>query len=189
MKSDKPMKILAVDNEIHMLKLLERIISEKTPFDIETTNNVLECPDLIKKNTYDLIISDLKMPGMDGLELLQHVMEHGHGEEFIMITAFGTFETANKALDLGALDYITKPFRKEQIIAAVNRAMRIKAAQREIEQLSGIFKVKPFSYARDAFEVQYIHRMMEEYDGDSDLVAELSGLSEDRVVKLSVDVQ
>ena len=54
--------ILSVDDEPHMLKLLERIITEKTAYRITTTNNSLEVPELLKQNTYDLILADLKMP-------------------------------------------------------------------------------------------------------------------------------
>ncbi len=184
MKSEKPMKILAVDNEIHMLKLLERIISEKTPYDIETTNNVLEVPEMIKESKYDLIISDLKMPGMDGLELLQYVVERGGGEEFIIITAFGSFDTSNNAMEGGAFDYITKPFRKEQIIAAVNRVMKFKTAQKELDEMLEIFKSRPFESAQVEFESQYIKRLFDECGGEIEMVIKLSGLARERVEEL-----
>lgn len=184
MKSEKQMRILAVDNEIHMLKLLERIISEKTPYLIETTNNVLEVPELIKENTFDLIISDLKMPGMDGLGLLQYVMDSGGGEEFIIITAFGSFDTANKALEGGAFDYITKPFRKEQIIAAVNRVMKFKTAQKELNKIIEIFKSRPFESAQVEFESQYIKRLFDECEGDIEMVTKLSGIAKEKVDEL-----
>ena len=62
--------ILSVDDEPHMLKLLERIITEKTPYHVTTTSNSLEVPELLKQNTYDLILTDLKMPGLDGMDIL-----------------------------------------------------------------------------------------------------------------------
>jgi len=66
-------KILIVDDEPDMLKLLSMILREKTPYEITTTNNPLEALELAKKGSFDLVISDLKMPGLDGLELIEAV--------------------------------------------------------------------------------------------------------------------
>ena len=85
--------ILAVDDEPHMLKLMERIVTEKTPYQITTTSNSLEVPEILEKSEFDLIIMDLKMPGMDGLDLLRLVKEKERFEEVVIITAFGSLET------------------------------------------------------------------------------------------------
>ena len=66
-------KILAVDDELHMLKLLERIITDKTPYRVETLNNSLELPAFLENKEFDLIITDLKMPGLDGLDILKFI--------------------------------------------------------------------------------------------------------------------
>ena len=68
-------KILIVDDEPDMLKLLSMILKEKTPYDITTTNNPLEALELVKKGAFDLVISDLKMPGLDGIELIDAVKQ------------------------------------------------------------------------------------------------------------------
>ena len=68
-------RILAVDDEPHMLKLMERIITEKTPYRIRTTSNSLEVPEILEKNRFDLIIVDLKMPGMDGIETAKKIRD------------------------------------------------------------------------------------------------------------------
>ena len=65
--------VLVIDDEISMLKLLERIITEKTPYQVETTNNSLEVPKILEKKQYDIIITDLKMPGIDGMDILRLV--------------------------------------------------------------------------------------------------------------------
>ena len=78
-------RILAIDDEIHMLKLLERIITEKTPYQIQTTNNALELPGILQHDEFDVIITDLKMPGMDGLDVLRLVKQQGRREEVIII--------------------------------------------------------------------------------------------------------
>lgn len=170
-------RILAVDDELHMLKLLERIISEKTPYEIQTTNNSLEVPGLLEKGSFDLIITDLKMPGLDGIDILRRIKEQGRTEEVIIITAFGSLESAIEALARGVFDYITKPFKKEQIIFTVDRAMRWQRLKREAARMEEIFRLEPFEPARQAFEVEYLRRLAERCGGNEAMVAERSGLS------------
>ena len=114
-----PQNILAVDDEIHMLKLLERIILEKTPYDILTTNNALEIPSILEENTFDLLIVDLKMPGMDGLDILRLIREQQRPEEVVIITAFGTLESALDAFTQGVFGYITKPFTIQELTGVI----------------------------------------------------------------------
>jgi len=170
-------RILAVDDEPHMLKLLERIITEKTPYQITTTNSSLEAPGLLEQGNFDLIITDLKMPGLDGLDLLRLVKQKGRPEEVIIITAFGSLETAIEALAQGVFDYITKPFKKEQIIFTVDRAMRWQSLKRESARMADIFALEPFAEARRAFEHEYVRRLFERTGGDLRTMAERSGLA------------
>jgi DNA-binding NtrC family response regulator len=174
-------RILAVDDEPHMLRLMERIITEKTPYQITTTNNSLEVPEILEKEEFDLIIMDLKMPGMDGLDLLRHVKEKERFEEVVIITAFGSLETAIEALSLGVFDYITKPFKKEQIIFTINRAMRWQHMRRESARIGEMFRLEPWEGAQKAFEREYVSRLLERCGGDEKAAAERSGLPQDRI--------
>jgi DNA-binding NtrC family response regulator len=176
--------ILAVDDEPHMLKLMERIITEKTPYQITTTSNSLEVPEILEKSEFDLIIMDLKMPGMDGLDLLRLVKEKERFEEVVIITAFGSLETAIEALSLGVFDYITKPFKKEQIIFTINRAMRWQQMRRDATRMEGVFSLEPCDQALAAFEREYVNRLLERCDGDAQAAAERSGLPLEKVVSL-----
>lgn len=169
-------KILALDDELHMLKLLERIIREKTPYQIVTTNNSLEAPEILERSQIDLIITDLKMPGLDGLEILKFVKEKNLRTEVIIITAFGSLETAIEALSRGVFDYITKPFRKEQIVFTVDKAMRYASMRRENEQLSGIMECEPYESALRVFQREYIRRLASRYSRDPNEMVERSGL-------------
>ena len=178
-------RILAVDDEPHMLKLMERIITEKTPYQITTTSNSLEVPEILEKNEFDLIIMDLKMPGMDGLDLLRHVKEKERFEEVVIITAFGSLETAIEALSLGVFDYITKPFKKEQIIFTINRVMRWQQMKRESARMGEVFSMEPCEKAQKAFEREYVSRLLERCGGDEEKAAERSGLPLERIVALS----
>ncbi len=130
-----PERILAVDDEPDMLKLLSMIIREKTPYEIETTNNPLEAVELIKQGGFDLIITDLKMPGLDGIELFDAARQMQEDIPVIIITAYGTVESAMETMQRGAFDFITKPFRKEQILYAVDKAVKWVRLQRENKML------------------------------------------------------
>jgi len=130
-------EILIVDDEVDMLALLAMIITEKTNHRATTTNNPLEVPKLIKEGTFDLLIADLKMPGMGGIELIDEVRKTDKSIPILIITAYGSIESAEEAIHKGAYDYITKPFRKEQILIAINRALEWKEMKREIDYLKG----------------------------------------------------
>ena len=128
-------KILVVDDEPVMLKLLSMVIREKTPYDLVATNNPLEARELARQNGFDLVIADLKMPGLDGVELLEAVRRAHADIPFIIITAYGSVETAMMTLHKGAFDFITKPFRKEQILYAIDKAVKFVRLRKENDML------------------------------------------------------
>ena len=117
-------RILAVDDEPDMLALLKMIIEGYSDHQVTTTNNPVEAAELLEKESFDLLLTDLKMPGLDGLELLSRAKEHDADALVLVITAYGSLESAEEAMARGAFDYITKPFRKEQILLALERALR-----------------------------------------------------------------
>ena len=116
-------KILIVDDEPDMLVMLEMLITDKTPHEVVSTNNPFEVEELLDKHEFNLVITDLKMPMVDGIEVLQTVKKKDADIPVIMITAFGTMEAAEEAVHRGAYDFITKPFRKEQILVAIERSL------------------------------------------------------------------
>ncbi|OGP50141.1 MAG: histidine kinase [Deltaproteobacteria bacterium RBG_13_43_22] len=124
-------RILIVDDEIDMLELLELIITDRTDYKVTTTNNPLEVPELLKKDTYDLVITDLRMPDVDGIELIEMVKQIDEQLPFMIITAYGTIESAVEAMRKGAFDYITKPFRQEQILLTIEKVMKWRRLQKE----------------------------------------------------------
>jgi len=130
-----PEKLLIVDDEPDMLRLLQMIVREKTPYEVTTTNNPLEALGLAKKGGFDLLITDLKMPGLDGIELLNTVREFDADIPIIIITAFATAEAADAAMEKNAFDFITKPFRKEQILFTIEKAIKWLRIQRENKML------------------------------------------------------
>lgn len=130
-----PEKLLVVDDEPDMLRLLTMIIKDKTPYDLITTNNPVEALELAKKGGFDIVITDLKMPGLDGIELLNALRDFDADIPIIIITAYATAESATEAMDKNAFDFITKPFRKEQILFTIEKALKWVRTQRENKAL------------------------------------------------------
>ncbi|MCX8027478.1 MAG: response regulator [Thermodesulfovibrionales bacterium] len=124
-------RILIVDDEPDMLWLLSMIIKEKTNYEVVTTNNPVEALELAKNQHFDILITDLKMPGLDGIELLNAVRGFNPDIPIIIITAYATSESATEAHEKNAFDFITKPFRKDQIIFTIEKAIKWIRAHKE----------------------------------------------------------
>ena len=130
-----PERILVVDDEPNMLRLLKTILMDKTGYEVTTTNNPLEVSKLLQDSHYDLVVTDLKMPLVDGIDLIGIVKNIDATMPIIVITAYGTIETAEEAIQKGAYDFITKPFRKETILITIKRALEWKRMQGELAEL------------------------------------------------------
>jgi DNA-binding NtrC family response regulator len=178
-------QILVVDDELPMLSVLERIIGAGG-YEVTTTNNALEVPELLEKSRFDLVIADLRMPGMSGMEILRLIRSSGRSEEMIIITAFPSPESAAEAIDGGVFDYITKPFTKEQIVAAVARAVRWQRKKQQERNQGRIFEIEPFDEAKRAFEREYVLRLAQRCAGNEDLMARRSGLSREALNEIRV---
>ncbi|MBN2384114.1 sigma-54-dependent Fis family transcriptional regulator [bacterium] len=115
-------RILIADDQLNMRKILQAIL-EKEGYEVSVAADGCEVIEFLTKDVYQTIITDLKMPGLDGLEVLERVSEVYPRLPVIMITAHGTIETAVVAMKKGAIDYITKPFEKDEIVQAVQKAV------------------------------------------------------------------
>jgi len=124
-------RILVIDDEPDMLMLLRMIIEDNTNYEVETTNNPAEGLKMLTDEAYGLVISDLKMPGMDGLELFDELRKMSPDIPVIIITAYGSPEAADEALKKGVADFITKPFRKDTILFTMNRVLELAILKRE----------------------------------------------------------
>ncbi|MFO8184676.1 MAG: response regulator [Candidatus Aegiribacteria sp.] len=112
MMEDK--RILIIDDEKNIRLTLSHAI-EPMGFSVDSAVNGEEGLEKIAENDYDIILLDLKMPGMDGLEVLRRLREISEGVRVIIITAYGTIENAVEAMKQGAVDYIQKPFSPKEI--------------------------------------------------------------------------
>jgi DNA-binding NtrC family response regulator len=126
-----PERILVVDDELDMLTLLRMMIEDSTNYEVETTNNASEAVKILSEKDIDLVISDLKMPGMDGMELFDEIKDIKPDIPVIIITAYGSLEIADEAMKKGVADFITKPFRKDNILFTINRVLELARITRE----------------------------------------------------------
>lgn len=113
-------KILIVDDEQNVRMLLSRVL-KKHGYEVLTAGDGAEGLDVMHHSNIDIIISDIRMPNMDGIEFLHKVREFDSSVGFILITAFATTETAIDALRSGAQDYVTKPFDIDELVSVVKK--------------------------------------------------------------------
>ncbi len=121
MKNNLDKKILVVDDESEMRVALETTLKREgyQPVCVEDGKKAWE---RVQNETFDLIVSDVKMPKMDGVELLRAVKQHSPKTIVIMMTAYGDIDNAVETMKVGAFDYLLKPFSAEILISSVNRA-------------------------------------------------------------------
>ncbi len=125
-------KILVVDDERSMRELLELVL-KREGYAVHTAENGSRALDLVRQNLYDLIISDVKMPDINGIELLERVREVSPDTMVIMITAFATVDTARRAFKLGAEDFVIKDsgFDVEELKVTVGKVLEKKHLRQE----------------------------------------------------------
>lgn len=123
-------RILVVDDEESIREFLD-IMLRKEGYEVTLAEDGARAADLLKKKSFDMVISDLQMPNMTGMELLKHVKDVYPDTVFMLITAFGTTESAVEAMKLGAYDYLTKPFKIDEV--RINIANALKSKNLEVE--------------------------------------------------------
>jgi DNA-binding NtrC family response regulator len=125
------MKILVVDDEAPIRDMVKKSLFQMGGFDVEVAKNGLEAIEKIEKDVFDLVLTDLKMPGMDGLELLKTIKGTRPEVMVILMTAYGSIETAVEAMKMGANDYITKPIDLNELLIHISKAQKESLLLRE----------------------------------------------------------
>jgi DNA-binding NtrC family response regulator len=118
-------RILVIDDEMIVCESCKRIL-EEDGYEVETALSGREAIDKMKENPFDIVITDLKMPEIDGMEVLRTFRKEYPDTIVIMITGFSTVETAVEAMKLGAFDYIPKPFTPDEVSIVVKKAIEKK---------------------------------------------------------------
>ena len=127
-------RILVVDDEKKMRHILQLML-EREGFKAEQAENGKVALAMLKEKRFNLVITDLKMPEMDGMSLLDEAKKIDPDFPIMVITAYGTIENAVEAMRKGAIDYITKPFEEEEILITVKRCLRISRLSEEVKVL------------------------------------------------------
>ena len=120
--TDEKESILVVDDALNTLEVLQRNLTSQK-YKVFTANNVAGAVNILDTTTIDLVITDLKMPGASGLDLIRHVRDNYINTEVMMITGYATVNSAVEAVKTGAEEYLSKPFTDEELLAAVRRTL------------------------------------------------------------------
>lgn len=126
--------ILIIEDEPNLLDTLKELF-EREGFEVLTASDGSEALRLISSHSIDLVVSDLMIPGISGMDLLRSISELKYDCQFIMITAYGTIETAIEAIKKGAYDFITKPVNRSQLLKTVRLALERQSLLRENQRL------------------------------------------------------
>ncbi|NQU43297.1 response regulator, partial [bacterium] len=125
-----PIRVLIVDDDTSVLGLLEEVFTGDSSLRIATLSSSEEAYELLGQETFDLLITDLMMPQINGLKLLEHALSIHPEILVVMITGYASLETTLQAIHAGVYDYITKPFRIEEFrLLVYNAAARIRLVQ------------------------------------------------------------
>jgi two-component system NtrC family response regulator len=123
-------KILIVDDDSSIRKVVGFIL-EEAGYAVRTAASGPEALAMIEKDRPDLVLTDIKMPGMDGIALLKEIKKIDESITVIVLTAFGTVETAVEAMKTGAADYLTKPISRDELTLTVHKTLRLRALEEE----------------------------------------------------------
>jgi len=121
-KAERPERILVVDDAPETLEVLRRNLASRG-YAVVTASGVEEALQILETTTVDLVVTDYKMPRVDGLDLIRHVRENLPDSEVMMITGYASISGAVEAVRCGADDYLAKPFTDEELFGAVERAL------------------------------------------------------------------
>ncbi|HJN85503.1 MAG TPA: response regulator, partial [Patescibacteria group bacterium] len=141
MKNAKNEKILLVEDEEYLLKSLEVFLRNETKYEIFSASNGKEAIEIINSTEIDLILTDLKMPEIGGIELMEYGKNKSADIPVIAMTAFASLNSAIEALRLGVYDYLIKPYEFDMVLIVINRAIeRIRLTKKasEVEKLNVI---------------------------------------------------
>ena len=141
MEKSENEKILLVDDEEYLLKSLEVFLKNETNYEIFTASDGKEAIEIIDSKDIDLILTDLKMPGMSGVELMEYVKGKSEDVPVIAITAYASLNSAVETLRVGAYDYLIKPYEFDIVLMVVERAIeraRLTAESEEGKKLNAI---------------------------------------------------
>lgn len=178
--------ILIIDDSPEILTQFCNFLKEEG-FEVETASDGQAGIAKIEKRFYDLIVTDLKMPGLDGMQVLKYVQENSPDSICIILTGYGTVKNAVEAIKLGAFDYLTKPIKLDEILITLRRALEYRNLRRENINLKNQLR-KKYRFENiigDSEKMQKIFEVIEKVaDSDSTiLILGESGTGKELIAK------
>ena len=130
MASELTGRILIVDDDPYFLRVLSRILSGEN-FQVTTAEGATQAAQVLKENSFDIVISDLRLPDGDGLSILQQVRKAGLEVPVVILTAYGEVDSYLEAMNAGVTEYLNKPVKSEELIAVVRTCLQARATSPE----------------------------------------------------------
>ncbi|MFQ6115667.1 MAG: sigma-54-dependent transcriptional regulator, partial [bacterium] len=127
--------ILVVDDDKNICKMIEINLRKERSYTVKSATNGEACLKIVRESPPDLVLLDIQMPGIDGIETLKRIRETEPIIPVVMMSAHGTIEKAVQSMKLGAYDFITKPFASDRLLVTVNNALMNSSLKREVDEL------------------------------------------------------
>jgi DNA-binding NtrC family response regulator len=192
-------RVLLVDDKQNMLDLLARIVGDA--HDVVMSSDARHALRLLAAEKFDVVVTDVRMPGADGFDILRAVKKHHPDSEVIVMTAFASIETAIQAMRLGAFDYLQKPFDPDDVNLVLARALAPHQLRQLVERLpeeaagqqdpaGSPPTLASLSYkelvhrARDVASREYLSDLMRKFNGAVTLAAEQAGIERESLHRL-----
>ena len=141
-KIDGSYNILVVDDDKNICKIIEINLKKNKAYEVNAVTSGEACLKLISEQIPDLILLDIQMPGIDGIETLKRIKDHEPRIPVVMMSAHATVEKAVKSMQLGAYDFITKPFAADRLTVTVQNALMTSSLKIELDELKSELKNK-----------------------------------------------
>lgn len=162
-----PARILLVEDEVNMVRTLAKILRRKG-YVVETATHGQEALGHLAETDFDIVITDLKMPVMDGIPLLREMHTRGCSSSVVVLTGHGTIPSAVEAMKLGAADYLIKPCDPDELLVVVEKLLETRRLQREVKHLRReVWEYKKFGeLIGQSLAMQEVYRLIEAVSGN-----------------------
>jgi len=177
-------RVLVVDDKKNYLALFRRILP--ADIEVECASDATRALELLAESSFDVVVSDVRMPGMDGVALLETIKTEHPDVEVVLMTAYGTIPSAVKAMKLGAVEYLTKPFDPGDAVRAVEEAIQRRQGKEpdSAQPSSDLTYREAIAVNRGRATREYIIAILRDVKGNVTQAAERAGIERESFHRL-----